>query len=124
MGRSLQEVLECGTLSALRHGEAVAHGLPPEAYTSGDFFALENDRLFRNSCVFAAFAHDLAKPGDATPVTVAAVRSSSCATGRANSKPSTMYAVIAACSWWTSCAMSVTCCDAPIIPGPTLSTAS
>ena len=71
MGRSLQEVLECGTLSALRHGEAVAHGLPPEAYTSGDFFALENDRLFRNSWVFAAFAHELAKPGDATPVTVA-----------------------------------------------------
>jgi choline monooxygenase len=71
MGRSLQEVLECGTLSALRHGEAVAHGLPPEAYTNGDFFALENDRLFRNSWVFAAFAHELAKPGDATPVTVA-----------------------------------------------------
>ncbi len=71
MGRSLQEVLGSGTLSGSRHSEAVAHGLPPEAYTSDDFFALENDRLFRDSWVFAAFAHELAKPGDATPVTIA-----------------------------------------------------
>ena len=71
MGRSLQEVLGSGTLSALEQGGAVAHGLPPEAYTSDDFFALENEQLFQNSWVFAAFAHELAKPGDATPVTIA-----------------------------------------------------
>lgn len=71
MGRSLQEVLGAGALSALQHSGPLAHGLPPEAYTSDEFFALENDRLFRNAWVFVAFAHELAKPGDAIPVSVA-----------------------------------------------------
>lgn len=52
-------------------GDALAHGLPPEAYTSEAFFALENERLFANAWVFAGFAHELAAAGDAAPVTVA-----------------------------------------------------
>ncbi len=71
MDRSLQEVLGANAPSAFHSPGPVAHGLPSAAYTSGDFFALENDRLFRNAWVFVAFAHELAKPGDAIPVTVA-----------------------------------------------------
>ena len=51
--------------------DALAHGLPPEAYTSEAFFERENQRLFPNAWVFAGLAHELAKPGDAVPVTVA-----------------------------------------------------
>ncbi|HEX9767697.1 MAG TPA: Rieske 2Fe-2S domain-containing protein, partial [Kiloniellales bacterium] len=50
---------------------ALAHGLPPEAYTSEAFFTLENERLFANAWVFAGFAHELAVAGDAVPVAVA-----------------------------------------------------
>ena len=71
MGRSLQEILRAEALSSPQHTEFVAHGLPAEAYTSDEFFALENERLFRNAWVFVAFVHELAKPGDAIPVTVA-----------------------------------------------------
>lgn len=67
----LQEVLGAEALSAFENPGAVVHGLPATAYTSDEFFALENDRLFRNAWVFVAFAHELAKPGDAIPVTVA-----------------------------------------------------
>jgi len=52
-------------------GGALAHGLPPEAYTSDAFFAVEKERLFAQAWVFAGFAHELAKAGDAVPVTVA-----------------------------------------------------
>ncbi len=45
--------------------------LEAEAYTSEAFFALENERLFSGSWVFAGFAHELAGAGDAVPVTVA-----------------------------------------------------
>lgn len=71
MDRSLQDVLGADALSVFHNPGPVAHGLPSAAYTSGDFFALENDRLFRNGWVFVGFVHDLAKPGDAIPVTVA-----------------------------------------------------
>jgi len=52
-------------------GMALARGLPREAYTSEAFFAAENERLFAKAWVFAGFAHELEKPGDAVPVTVA-----------------------------------------------------
>lgn len=50
---------------------AVAHGLPAPAYTSEEFFELENQTLFRRNWVLAGFAHDLAKPGDVRPVRIA-----------------------------------------------------
>jgi choline monooxygenase len=49
----------------------LARGLPPEAYTGEAFFARENERLFAGAWVFAGFAHELAEPGDAVPVTLA-----------------------------------------------------
>jgi choline monooxygenase len=62
--------LDSEPLSAAAGG-ALAHGLPPEAYTSEAFFAVENERLFAKAWVFAGFAHELAKAGDAVPATVA-----------------------------------------------------
>jgi len=71
MAQSLQEVLGAEALAAFDRSGPVACGLPSTAYTSDEFFALENHRLFRNGWVFVAFAHELAAPGDAVPVTVA-----------------------------------------------------
>jgi choline monooxygenase len=71
MGGGLQDILGAEALSAFDNPGPVARGLPGTVYTSDEFFALENDRLFRNSWVFVAFAHELGKPGDALPVTVA-----------------------------------------------------
>ena len=49
----------------------VAHGLTPLAYTDDGFQELENQRLFPRSWTFVGFAHELAKPGDAVPLTLA-----------------------------------------------------
>ncbi len=69
--RSLQEVLGARALAAFDKPGAIANGLPSSAYTSEEFFALENARLFHGAWVFAGFAHELEAPGDAVPVTVA-----------------------------------------------------
>ena len=50
---------------------ALAHGLTSTAYTNEAFFALENERIFPDSWVFAGFVHELAGAGDVAPVTVA-----------------------------------------------------
>lgn len=47
------------------------HGLPALAYTSTAFHALENERLFPRTWVFAGFAHEMPKRGDLQPVSVA-----------------------------------------------------
>ena len=46
-------------------------GLPNLCYTDADFFALEQQTVFRNNWVFAAFAHELARTGDMLPVEIA-----------------------------------------------------
>ena len=46
------------------------NGLPALAYTSAEFWSLEQTTLFSSRWVFVAFAHQLANPGDAQPVTV------------------------------------------------------
>ena len=69
MVQSLQDVLGDEALAAFDRPGPVAHGLPSAAYISEEFYALENDRLFRNGWVFVAFAHELAMAGDAVPVT-------------------------------------------------------
>jgi choline monooxygenase len=50
-----------------------ARGLPPKAYTSDAFFKLETERLFRGGWMSVAFSHDISKPGDALPLSVAGV---------------------------------------------------
>ena len=71
MSPSLQSILGTGTLAAFETAGTVASGLPAAAYTSEAFFALETERIFSMSWVFAGFAHELARPGDVAPVTVA-----------------------------------------------------
>ena len=71
MKLSLQSILGAEALAAFETPGAVARGLPAAAYTSEAFFALENERLFADSWVFAGLAHEIARPGDVVPVTVA-----------------------------------------------------
>ena len=71
MTPSLQAIVELEALTAFDTPGPVASGLPAAAYTSDAFFALENERIFGKCWVFAGFAHELARPGDVVPVTVA-----------------------------------------------------
>ena len=48
-----------------------AAGLPNEAYWDPAFLSLENQRLFARTWVVAGYLHDLPRPGDCRPVTVA-----------------------------------------------------
>ena len=70
MNSSLQSILGAERLAAFETPPP-ARGLPAAAYTDEAFFALENERIFSDSWVFAGFAHELARTGDAAPVTVA-----------------------------------------------------
>ena len=71
MNSSLESILGAEALAAFETPGAVARGLPAAAYTSEAFFALENERIFGDSWVFAGLAHELESPGDVVPVTVA-----------------------------------------------------
>ena len=71
MNPSLQSILGTERLAAFETPAPPARGLPAAAYTDEAFFALENERIFSDSWVFAGFAHELARTGDAAPVTVA-----------------------------------------------------
>ena len=51
--------------------KAVARGLPADAYTSEEFWALECETVLSRTWVCAGFAHELVKAGDVMPVTVA-----------------------------------------------------
>ena len=53
------------------NGVGLASGLPGFAYSDDDFWRHENDSLFSASWVFAGFVHELSRPGDVVPVTVA-----------------------------------------------------
>ena len=71
MSLSLQSILGAEALAAFEAPGPVARGLPAAAYTSEAVFQLENERIFADSWVFAGLAHELARPGDVVPVTVA-----------------------------------------------------
>ena len=71
MSVTLQSILGAETLAAFEAGGPVASGLPGAAYTSEAFLALENERIFTDSWVFAGFAHELYRPGEVAPITVA-----------------------------------------------------
>ena len=71
MSPSPHSILGAEALAAFETPGPVARGLPAAAYTSEAFFALENERIFSESWVFAGFAHELDQAGDVRPVTVA-----------------------------------------------------
>ena len=58
-------------LAGFTQGGSPAKGLPAEAYTSDAFWRLECDTVLSKTWVCAGFAHELAEPGDVSPVTVA-----------------------------------------------------
>ena len=74
MGQLLESILGAGDLAAFDDTGHVVRGLPGAAYTSESFLALEYERIFSDSWVLAGFAHELARPGDVSPVTVAGRR--------------------------------------------------
>ena len=71
MSESLQSILGAETLAAFEAEGPLFSGLPGAAYTSEAFLALENERIFTDSWVFAGFAHELPRAGDVAPATVA-----------------------------------------------------
>ena len=71
MSESLQSILGAERLAAFEAGGPPRSGLPGAAYTSEAFLALENERLFAGSWVFAGFAHELPRAGDVAPIAVA-----------------------------------------------------
>ena len=66
----MQSVFDSSFLHHFDEVSTPAHGLPSAAYTSADFFRLEQERLFSDGWVFAGFAHQLARRGDVSPVQV------------------------------------------------------
>ena len=71
MRQSLLEVIGAQALAAFDDQQSVESGLPPTACTSESFSALEDTKLFRNAWTFVGFAHEIAEPGDAMPISVA-----------------------------------------------------
>ncbi len=71
MTRTVVEILGKEAIIKLRRPVAEARGLPGAAYTSEEFYQLEQERLFPRTWMGVAFAHEIPDPGDAIPVTVA-----------------------------------------------------
>ncbi len=65
------QLLGENALAALRRPVAEARALPPVAYISDAFFALERELLFRRHWISVAFAHEIPTPGDAIPIEAA-----------------------------------------------------
>ena len=63
-------MLDATLLNNFDAAQAVAHGLPGEAYVSDSFMQLEREHLFVNNWVFVGYAHQLAKSGDVQPIQV------------------------------------------------------
>ncbi len=64
-------IIDSDLLEALARPTESSTGLPNGAYTDAEFLSAENESLFRNTWVFAGFAHELASAGDVHPCTVA-----------------------------------------------------
>jgi choline monooxygenase len=69
--KTVESMLGREAVEALFRPAAEARGLPGRAYTSEEFLALENERLFPGTWTAAGVASDIPNPGDAAPVTVA-----------------------------------------------------
>jgi choline monooxygenase len=68
---SIKNYLNQHVLSGLNRPTGQAAGLPPELYTSDEFFAYERKYLFSRSWIFVATTDELSEPGTAIPVVVA-----------------------------------------------------
>ena len=73
MLRSAAQILGEENIVNLRQPIAQARGLPTTAYTSQEFFDLEQQQLFPKTWMSVAFTEDIAESGDAMLVTAAGV---------------------------------------------------
>ncbi|MBV8168360.1 MAG: Rieske (2Fe-2S) protein, partial [Alphaproteobacteria bacterium] len=69
----LEALLGADKIAAVRRPIEAARGLPAIAYTSSEFFRLEQTDLFPRLWVAAAYTSDIPDVGDAIPVTIAGV---------------------------------------------------
>jgi choline monooxygenase len=69
----VEALLGADKIAAVRRPIEAARGLPGIAYTSSDFFRLEQTDLFPRLWVAAAYTSDIPDVGDAIPVTIAGV---------------------------------------------------
>ena len=67
----MNQVLDASLLKEFDQPFGLSHGLPGSAYVSETFKQLENKQIFSRSWVFVGFAHEIPKPGDVMPITVA-----------------------------------------------------
>ena len=68
---ALESILGREGISEFFSQRRIKHGLPAKAYTSEDFFRLEQERVFAHNWTFIGYAHELAEPGDAVPTMAA-----------------------------------------------------
>jgi choline monooxygenase len=66
----MQSLFDSSLLENFDEAGTVAHGLPGAAYTSDDFYRLEQQQVFANGWVFVGYAHQLARSGDVKPIQV------------------------------------------------------
>ena len=71
--RTATDILGAESIARLRQPIETARGLPSPAYTSQEFFDLEQRELFPKSWMSVCFVEDVAEPGDAIPVVAAGV---------------------------------------------------
>lgn len=69
MTRTIEDILGKDAVAKVRQPIELARGLPAAAYTSDEFYALEQERLFPQSWMGVAFADDIPETGDAIPIT-------------------------------------------------------
>jgi len=67
----MNQILDTSLLKEFDRTDGPTHGLPGAAYVNEEFMQLENRHLFSKSWVFVGFVHELLKPGDVIPISVA-----------------------------------------------------
>ena len=70
MTRTVEEILGKDSIAKLQEPIETARGLPRAAYTTEEFFELEQERLFPRTWQGIGFVDDVPEPGDAIPITV------------------------------------------------------
>ena len=71
MTRTVEDILGAEAIAAVRRPIEKARGLPASAYTSEEFFRLEQRKYFARTWMGVAYTCDIPDPGDAMPITVA-----------------------------------------------------
>ena len=86
MTRTAEDILGAEAIAAVRRPIEKARGLPAGAYTSEEFFRLEQRKYFARTWMGVAYTCDIPDPGDAMPITVAGLPIILVRTGRGDVK--------------------------------------